>query len=93
MTVPLTTDLGLTNRVKIALGGSDRYGRGENVARGVVKEIAYMGDTSIFIVLLDSGKQLRVTQPNTHRHADEPLTWEDRVWVSWHESSAVVVTE
>lgn len=33
VTVPLTTDLGLTNRVKIALGGSDRYGRGENVAR------------------------------------------------------------
>ena len=64
-----------------------------NTAQGVIKEIAYMGDTSIFIVLLDSGKQLRVTQPNTHRHADEPLTWEERVWISWHESSAVVVTE
>jgi putrescine transport system ATP-binding protein len=64
-----------------------------NRAQGVIKEIAYMGDTSIFIVLLDSGKQLRVTQPNTHRHADEPLTWEERVWISWHESSAVVVTD
>jgi putrescine transport system ATP-binding protein len=64
-----------------------------NTAQGVIKEIAYMGDTSIFIVLLDSAKQVRVTQPNTHRHADEPLTWEERVWVSWHESSAVVVTE
>jgi len=64
-----------------------------NTAQGVIKEIAYMGDTSIFIVLLDSGKQVRVTQPNTHRHADEPLTWEERVWISWHESSAVVVTE
>jgi putrescine transport system ATP-binding protein len=64
-----------------------------NTAQGVVKEIAYMGDTSIYIVLLDSGKQLRVTQPNTHRHADSPLTWEERVWISWHESSAVVVTE
>jgi putrescine transport system ATP-binding protein len=64
-----------------------------NRAQGVIKEIAYMGDISIFIVLLDSGKQVRVTQPNTHRHADEPLTWEERVWVSWHESSAVVVTD
>jgi putrescine transport system ATP-binding protein len=64
-----------------------------NAAPGVIKEIAYMGDTSIYIVLLDSGKQLRVTQPNTHRHADSPFTWEERVWISWHESSAVVVTE
>jgi putrescine transport system ATP-binding protein len=64
-----------------------------NRAQGVIKEIAYMGDTSIYIVLLDSGKQLRVTQPNTHRHSDSPLTWEERVWISWHESSAVVVTE
>jgi len=64
-----------------------------NRAQGVIKEIAYMGDTSIYIVLLDSGKQLRVTQPNSHRHADSPLTWEERVWISWHESSAVVVTE
>jgi len=64
-----------------------------NAAQGVIKEIAYMGDTSVYIVQLDTGKRMRVTQPNTHRHADEPLTWEDRVWVSWHESSAVVVTE
>jgi putrescine transport system ATP-binding protein len=64
-----------------------------NTAQGVIKEIAYMGDTSIYIIQLPSGKQLRVTQPNTHRHADSPLTWEERVWVSWHESSAVVVTE
>jgi putrescine transport system ATP-binding protein len=68
-------------------------GPGENVVKGVVKEIAYMGDMSIYLVQLDSGKTVRVTQPNTHRHADEPLTWEDRVWMSWHESSAVVVTE
>ena len=64
-----------------------------NAAQGTVREIAYMGDMSIYLVQLDSGKTVRVTQPNTHRHADSPLTWEDRVWVSWHESSAVVVTE
>ena len=64
-----------------------------NAARGVIKEIAYMGDLSIYIVQLDTGKRMRITQPNTHRHADSPLTWDERVWVSWHESSAVVVTE
>jgi putrescine transport system ATP-binding protein len=64
-----------------------------NAAPGVIKEIAYMGDMSVYIVQLDTGKRIRVTQPNTHRHADSPLTWEERVWISWHESSAVVVTE
>ena len=62
-------------------------------AQGTMREIAYMGDLSIYIVQLDTGKRMRITQPNTHRHADSPLTWEERVWVSWHESSAVVVTE
>jgi putrescine transport system ATP-binding protein len=64
-----------------------------NGASGVIKEIAYMGDVSVFLVQLDSGKTVRVTLPNTHRHADSPFTWDERVWVSWHESSAVVVTE
>lgn len=33
VTVPLTTDSSFRNRIKIKLGGSDRYGQGENVAR------------------------------------------------------------
>ena len=44
--------------------------------------------------LLDSGKTVRITQPNRYRHAPEDqLTWDDRVWISWEESSCVVVTE
>jgi len=64
-----------------------------NAARGVIKEIAYMGDLSVYIVELPTGKRIRITQPNTYRHAENPLTWDETVWVSWHESSAVVVTE
>ncbi len=64
-----------------------------NAAQGTIREIAYMGDISVYLVQLDSGKTVRVTQPNTYRHAESPLTWDERVWVSWHESSAVVVTE
>ena len=63
-----------------------------NRAAGVIKEIAYMGDLSIYLVQLDSGKVVRVTQPNTLRHADDSFTWDDRVWISWHESAGVVVT-
>jgi putrescine transport system ATP-binding protein len=64
-----------------------------NAALGTIREVAYMGDISIYLVQLASGKNVRVTQPNTSRHADGAFTWDDRVWVCWHESSAVVVTE
>ncbi len=64
-----------------------------NRASGIIKEIAYMGDMSIYLVQLDSGKTVRITQPNTYRHADSRLTWDERVWISWDESSSVVVSE
>ena len=64
-----------------------------NHAAGVIKEIAYMGDMSIYLVQLDSGKTVRITQPNTQRHAEDRMTWDERVWISWIAESAVVVTE
>ncbi|HET9449133.1 MAG TPA: polyamine ABC transporter ATP-binding protein [Steroidobacteraceae bacterium] len=64
----------------------------DNFARGVVKEIAYMGDMSIYLVQLGSGKMMRVTQPNTHRHADG-ITWDQQVYLHWHASSPVVLIE
>ena len=64
-----------------------------NRAAGIVQEIAYMGDLSIYLIKLDSGKTVRVTQPNIVRHAEDRFTWDDRVWVSWDESSSVVVTK
>jgi len=68
-------------------------GAGENQAQGTVKEIAYMGDMSIYLVRLDSGSMLRVTLPNVRRGADRPIAREERVWLSWHGSSPVVLTE
>jgi putrescine transport system ATP-binding protein len=65
----------------------------QNVAQGVVQEIAYMGDTSIYLVRLNSGKIVRVTQPNIRRHEGEAVTWDQTVWLHWHPTSPVVVTE
>jgi putrescine transport system ATP-binding protein len=64
----------------------------ENVAHGKVKEIAYMGDTSIYIVALDTGKLVRVTLPNVVRRAEDRFTAEESVFLSWHASSPVVLT-
>jgi len=65
----------------------------ENLVRGTVREIAYMGDMSIYLVQIDSGKMLRVTLPNVTRARERPLTRDESVWLSWHGTSPVVLTE
>jgi putrescine transport system ATP-binding protein len=64
----------------------------DNVTRGVVKEIAYMGDMSIYLVQTSTGKMMRVTQPNAYRHADD-ITWDQPVYLHWHASSPIVLLE
>jgi putrescine transport system ATP-binding protein len=63
----------------------------DNIVRGAVQDIAYLGDLSIFLVRLPTGKVVRVTQPNTSRHA-EAITWDQQVYLSWDSTSPVVVT-
>ena len=63
----------------------------DNVVRGAVQDIAYLGDLSIYLVKLPTGKVVRVTQPNTSRHA-EAITWDQHVYLSWDPESPVVVT-
>ncbi|MGD9842269.1 MAG: ABC transporter ATP-binding protein [Steroidobacteraceae bacterium] len=64
----------------------------ENWTQGVVKEIAYLGDLSVFLVRLGSGKTVRVTRSNRWRHEDENITWEQEVYLHWHDTSPVVVS-
>jgi putrescine transport system ATP-binding protein len=64
----------------------------ENVVRGTVKEIAYMGDMSIYLVRTESGKTIRITLPNVARHNEDRITWDETVYVSWHAASPVVLT-
>jgi putrescine transport system ATP-binding protein len=73
--------------------GRDKPASPDNWAMGVVRDIAYMGDLSVYLLRLDSGKVVRVTQPNIFRHAEDRITWDERVYLSWHASSPVVVTK
>ena len=76
---------------KIALDRTQPEGS-DNWARGVIKEIAYMGDMSIFVVRLLGGREVRVTQTNVARKGAEAFTWEDEVYLSWDPSDSVVGT-
>jgi len=79
---------------KIVVSRDRPEGDGDNRVEGVVSEVAYRGDQSIYLVKLASGRQMRVTQPNTLRQGmGGRFRWEDKVWLSWDSSSPVVVTQ
>ena len=66
----------------------------ENCVRGVVRDIAYMGDLSVYLVKIDSGKTVRVTLPNIERLSDdERILWDETVYLAWHPGSPVIVTQ
>lgn len=71
----------------------ERPAEDTNVIRGVVKEIAYLGDISIYHFQLDSGKMVEVSLTNLRHTAEQPLTWDDEVWISWHPANAVLLTQ
>ncbi len=64
-----------------------------NWTRGLVKEIAYLGDLSVLLIRLESGQTVRVTRPNVWRHEEERITWEQEVYLYWHDSSPMIVRE
>ena len=65
---------------------------GENRASGTVTEVAYLGDVSRYLITLDGGRRVRVSQPNLYRHA-ERIAWDERVWLSWEASAPIVLTQ
>jgi putrescine transport system ATP-binding protein len=76
---------------KIFMSTTAPDGGADNVVLCAVQDIAYLGDLSIYLVKLPTGKVVRVTQPNTSRHA-EAIGWEQQVYLSWDATSPVVVT-
>jgi putrescine transport system ATP-binding protein len=69
----------------------DRPADAANAARGVVRDIAYLGDISIYHVQLDGGKTVAVSQTNLRHTAEQRITWEDTVWIGWHPANAVLL--
>jgi putrescine transport system ATP-binding protein len=63
-----------------------------NHAPGKVAEIAYVGGLSVYHVKTQSGMTIRATLANVERSAEDRLTWDDEVYLSWQPGAAVVLT-
>jgi spermidine/putrescine ABC transporter ATP-binding subunit len=64
---------------------------GHNIANGTIKGMSYLGDCTLYEVMLDGGRMIRVSRANLSRFDQEDFTWDDKVSLSWHPSSPVVL--
>ena len=63
-----------------------------NCTKGIVREIAYLGDISIYYVALASGKIVQAALPNLLRLSERDVKWEDEVYLSWRAENGIVLT-
>ena len=65
---------------------------GLTVTRGVVEDLAYKGNRSIYRVRAQNGRILQVSAQNMQRSAHLALEWDDEVYLSWASDCSVVLT-
>jgi len=62
-----------------------------NVAKGEIKDISYLGDISIYHVLIANGRLIQISCPNRSRWDQDNFSAGEKVWVSWGGTSPVVL--
>lgn len=63
-----------------------------NCFEGTIWDIGYLGDLSIYHVELPCGTRIKVSQPNMSRLVERPISWDDKVWVTFAPHAGVVLT-
>jgi len=63
------------------------------IAKGVVEDLAYYGNRSIYRVRSESGRVIQVSAQNYQRSEQLSLEWDDQAYLSWDSSCNVVLTE
>lgn len=65
----------------------------QNVLTGEVWDIGYLGDWTVYRVKLASGAILRVTRANKSRFVQNPIDWDEQVYVTFAPDAAVILAE
>ncbi|MFC5482582.1 ABC transporter ATP-binding protein [Microvirga aerilata] len=64
-----------------------------NVLTGEVWDIGYLGDWTVYRVKLATGEILRVTRANASRFVENPIDWDEQVYVTFAPGAAVILAE
>ncbi|GGA78601.1 polyamine-transporting ATPase [Brucella endophytica] len=63
-----------------------------NAVEGELWDIAYFGDLTVFHVKLDNGATIKAASLNAVRKTLNPLSYDERVWVSFDTDAGLVLT-
>ena len=61
--------------------------------KGIVDDLGYLGNRSLYRIRLPSGKIVQVSSQNRRRSVQRFLEWEDEVWLSWRPRSSVILVD
>ena len=78
---------------KIYISDNEPENQEDTRLSGVVHDLGYLGNLSLYRIRLKSGKIVQVSAQNRRRSAERHLEWDDEVFISWRPRSAVVLTE
>ena len=78
---------------KISITKNNPEGENLTVTKGVVEDLAYYGNRSIYRIRSQSGRIIQVSAQNFARSEQLALEWDDEVYLSWNSSCNVVLTE
>ena len=65
----------------------------KNAAKGTMWDIGYLGDMTVYHVKLDSGQVVKASAMNAVREVENPLGYDEDVWVSFDENAGVVLKD
>ena len=71
----------------------DYHENGVNQVKGIVEDIAYLGDVSIYRVRVSPDLLVEMTLTNVQPRTEQALTWGQEVAMEWSPTSGVVLTE
>ncbi|MBE0693369.1 MAG: ABC transporter ATP-binding protein [Aquamicrobium sp.] len=63
-----------------------------NAMEGTIWDIAYLGDMTIYHVRLGDGQVVTASALNSSRTVEDPLSWEDKAWISFAPDAGIVLT-
>ena len=91
---PLATDAEVSiivrpEKIQVAQDRED----GINQIEGVIKEIAYLGDISIYHAEIAPKVRIKFTQSNVQPLAEQPLSWEQKILLKWSPYSCGILSQ
>jgi putrescine transport system ATP-binding protein len=90
--VPVGAQVAVAVRPEKVMISTTQPAGNRNYAKGIVRDIAYLGDFSIYYVELPSGKVVQAALPNLLRLSERDVKWEDEIYLYWRAENGVILT-